>query len=59
VKALCHVNDGAQLDVRRADLKRLVTGGFVTEFGGMADVDTGRAEVRHDVSLLEGTFPLS
>jgi hypothetical protein len=33
VKALCHVNDGAQLDVRRADLKRLVTGGFVTEFG--------------------------
>ena len=59
VKALCHVNDGAQLDVRRADLKRLGTGGFVTEFGGMADVDTGRAEVRHDASLLEGTFPLS
>ena len=31
----------------------------MTEFGGMADVDTGRAEVRHDASLLEGTFPLS
>jgi hypothetical protein len=59
VKALCHVNDSAQLDVRRADLKRLGTGGFVTEFGGMADVDMGRAEVRHVASLLEGTFPLS
>ncbi len=59
VKALCHVNDGAQLDVRRADLKRIRTGGFVTEFGDMADVDTGRAEVRHVASLLEGTFPLS
>ena len=59
VKALCHVNDGAQLDVRRADVKRLGTGGCVTEFGGMADVDTGRAEVRHVASLLEGTFPLS
>ena len=59
VQALCHVNDGAQVDVRRADLKRLGTGGFVTEFGGVADVDTGRAEVRHVASLLEGTFPLS
>ena len=45
-QALCHLNDGLQLSTRRDDLRRLGTAGFVTEFGGVADVATGRAEVR-------------
>ena len=56
-KALCHTNDGLQLSRRVEDLARLRTAGFVTEFGGVSDSDTGRAEVRHVASILDGAAP--
>jgi hypothetical protein len=45
LKELCHFNDGFSLKQRDADLQRLKTAGFVTEFGAVAPSDTGLAEV--------------
>ena len=56
---LCHVNDGLQLGNRDADLMRLQTAGFVTEFGGVSDVATGRAEVRYVAEKLDAMTPPS
>jgi hypothetical protein len=43
----------AQLGTREKDLRRLHTAGFVTEFGGVSDSDTGRAEVRYVAEKLD------
>ena len=42
-----------QLSTREKDLRRLHTAGFVTEFGGVSDSDTGRAEVRYVAEKLD------
>ena len=53
-KDICHFNDNFQIKVRREDLKRLNTPGFVTEFGAVEDVATGLAEVRFVADHLDG-----
>lgn len=53
-KELCHVNDGFQVETRWHDLTSVVrTAGFVTEFGGVSDSTTGRAEVRYVADKLD------
>lgn len=56
-KALCHVNDGLQKSKRDADVRRLRTAGFVTEFGGVSDSSTGRAEVRYVAEKMDAMDP--
>jgi endoglycosylceramidase len=61
-KDICHFNDGFQLRNRRDDLKRLNAPGFVTEFGAVDDVLTGREEMRFVLEHIDGQgtgMPLS
>ena len=57
-KALCHIVDHHQIDTRTADLRRLRTAGFVTEFGAVdTTTATGRAEVSYVASRLDAARP--
>eukprot|EP00656_Telonema_subtile_P057434 TRINITY_DN9447_c0_g1_i2.p1 TRINITY_DN9447_c0_g1~~TRINITY_DN9447_c0_g1_i2.p1 ORF type:complete len:288 (+),score=63.89 TRINITY_DN9447_c0_g1_i2:261-1124(+) len=55
--ALCHFNDGFQLKQRESDLKRLKTAGIVTEFGAVAGVPTGLAEVKFVAEHFDAASP--
>lgn len=57
LKELCHFNDGFSLKQREADLFRLQTAGFVTEFGAVNPSPTGLAEVGFVLDHFESMHP--